>query len=265
MAKYEIELHSFKKKLNQIMIKKGLVNKRGNADPIKLYNLLNPNDQITEDMLKRERLNCMDKVRKLSNWIRGCNYPKTIVDILSLCNALDCDLDYFFTDMEAPTHDLQFISDEMGLPVPVIERLINYDEDIKHIFTNLIDCPEIENHPDLLNNLLLNILYYSMRTNETKVVLKYSLFDSDEEVNDSGTINEMLKYSSIQALSVCLDSSALAMRNKKNHIYDLKLQLKQAEINLLTQKLADRAGRTKEEIEREIDVAIQKKQSASNN
>lgn len=126
--KYEIELHIFHKKLNQIMIEKGIVDKKGKADPIKLYNLLYPNDQITEDKLKLDRQLCTDKTRKVQNWIQGKNYPKSISDILSLCNALDCDLDYFFTDMECPTHDLQFIHKETGLSETSIKWLQHLNE-----------------------------------------------------------------------------------------------------------------------------------------
>lgn len=126
--KYEIELHIFQKKLNQIMIEKGLVNKKGKADPIKLYNLLYPNSPITEDMLKLDRQNCTNMTRNILNWIQGKNYPKSIKDILSLCNALDCDLDYFFTDMECPTHDLQFIHKETGLSQYSIELLQHWNK-----------------------------------------------------------------------------------------------------------------------------------------
>ena len=121
--KYEIEIHIFSEKLNRIMLEKGLVNKKGKADPIKLYNLLYPNDEITDDMFKLDGQKYRDKTHNILNWIQGKNYPKSIKDILSLCNALECDLDYFFTDMECPTHDIQFIHDYIGISKEAINEL----------------------------------------------------------------------------------------------------------------------------------------------
>ena len=185
--KYEIELHIFSDKLNHIMLKKGLVNKKGEADPIKLYNLLYPNDEITEDMLKLDRRKYTDMTRYISNWIKGKNYPKSVNDILSLCNALECDLDYFFSDMECPTHDMQFIHEKTGLSEKAIKAL-------DYIFTykrkdvidniNLLICdiwhkPGMEHRTRTFFDLFANYMTFS--GTEQK---KYAL-DQDGEIKEA--------------------------------------------------------------------------------
>ena len=110
MLKYEINEHIFSKKISAILEKKGMVTKKGVPDAVALYNLLYPDDFITEEQKSIDPQGTIDKTRRIRNWINGKNYPKTISDILNLCNSLNCDLDYFFTDMVAPTHDIEFIS-----------------------------------------------------------------------------------------------------------------------------------------------------------
>lgn len=132
MNKYVIDLHLFSQKVCMALIDKKMVDKNGKPDPIKLHNILYPNDLITEnDIEKCGRSNFTEKTRKERNWINGVNYPKTMNDVLLLCNALDCDLDYFFTDMPCKTHDMQFIHDETGLSTEAVERLIKWNEKTK--------------------------------------------------------------------------------------------------------------------------------------
>lgn len=121
--KYLNEPQLFAKKLTTIMIDKKMIDKRGKPDKIALYNLLNPNAQITENDCEIDRQGVTDKTRAISNWLNGKNYPKSIFDVISLCNALDCDLDYFFTDMLAPTHDINFITQETNLSYNAILNL----------------------------------------------------------------------------------------------------------------------------------------------
>ena len=126
MNKYVIDLHKFSRKLRDALTSKKLVDKNGNPDPIKLHNILYPNDMIPEsDIEKFGRSYFTEKTRKERNWINGANYPKTMNDILLLCNTLECDLDYFFTDMPCKTHDIQFIHQYTGLS----ENAINYLHD----------------------------------------------------------------------------------------------------------------------------------------
>lgn len=121
--KYEIGTHLFSQKLSSILIEKGMIDKKGKPDKIALYNLLYPNDKITKKDCEDDRQGVTDRTRNISNWLKGNNYPKRISDVLELCNALDCDLDYFFTNMPAPTHDIEFISQKTGLNKKSIDTL----------------------------------------------------------------------------------------------------------------------------------------------
>lgn len=108
------------------MKKRGMTYKNNQPDPILLYNAFYPHDQlqiIDQNGNGFGRSEYTEKTRKFDNWIKGKSYPKTITDMLQLCNALNCDLDYFFTDMNCTTHDLQFIQDKTGLSENAISNL----------------------------------------------------------------------------------------------------------------------------------------------
>lgn len=126
--KYEINAHLFSKKLSSLLVKKGMKNKKGEPDKIALYNLLYPTNAITDEDCKIDRQAVTDKTRNISNWLKGNNYPKRISDVLDLCNALDCDLDYFFTNMDAPTHDIEFVSKETNLSCDAVLYIQNATE-----------------------------------------------------------------------------------------------------------------------------------------
>ena len=129
--KYESDLHLFSSKLSKLLINKGMVDKKGNPDKVALYNALYPHDKISDKLLKQDRQQVTDKTRSISNWLNGKNFPKTITDVISLCNVLDCDLDYFFSTMEAPTHDIEFISSQLNISndaVIYLESATEYEQ-----------------------------------------------------------------------------------------------------------------------------------------
>lgn len=126
--KYVSDLQIFSQKLCDLMKKRGMTYKNNQPDPILLYNAFYPHDQlqiIDQNGNGFGRSEYTEKTRKFDNWIKGKSYPKTITDMLQLCNALNCDLDYFFTDMNCTTHDLQFIQDKTGLSENAISNLIS--------------------------------------------------------------------------------------------------------------------------------------------
>ncbi len=146
--KYNNNPHLFAQKLSRIMIEKDMVDKKGNPDKVALYNLLYPNDLITTDIKKKDSQFVTDKTRAISNWLNGKNYPKKISDVLFLCNALDCDLDYFFCDMPAPTHDEEFIIKETGLSfraIAMLKKLLTYRNKYQHRFPGFGDDIEAIN------------------------------------------------------------------------------------------------------------------------
>lgn len=256
--KYEIDTHLFSHKLSSILIQKGMTNKKGEPDKIALYNRLYPTNAITDEDCKKDRQSVTDKTRNISNWLKGNNYPKRISDVLELCNALNCDLDYFFTSMPAPTHDLDFISQKTGLSAQATNRLIEYDTNIKELLNSLIDFKDLEEEPDFLNMLLVTMLNYGMSTGTTKIILKDSLFSDEKEISDKETVANMLKYSATQIFDICLSCSSIALHNKKSRIQDLNLKLRHAEEEQLLKELIAATGKTKEEILNEINQKVTK-------
>lgn len=250
--KYEDDLHFFSLKLSKLLVNKGMIDKKGNPDKIALYNALYEHDKITDELCKKDRQAVTDKTRIVDNWIKGKNYPKRISDVLALCNALDCDLDYFFTDMNAPTHNLEFISQEVGLSVQAINKLIDYDTNIKYLLDSLIYCNTFDKNQDFLNMLLIAMLNYGMSTGETKIILKDSLFGDEKELTDKKTVANMLKYSATQIFDICLSYSSIALHDKKTQIQDLNLKLAHAKTEQLLKELIDITGKTKEQILNEI-------------
>lgn len=161
--KYEVDLHSFGGKLSSLMIQKGLIDKKGNPDPIALHNLLYPNNTITEQQIKNDRQKVTDTTRKYSNWLKGKNYPKTIPELIDLCNVLNCDLDYFFSSLEAPTHDLDYISNTTGLSLESINELNLMTTNDKLILNTFIETKCI----DKMRNSIEN--FYCQSQQEIKI------------------------------------------------------------------------------------------------
>ncbi len=133
MKKYVFDLQLFSKKLCSLMIEKNLTYGDNKPDPIALYNALYPNDKIVlKEMAGFNRSDYTQKTRAQYNWIHGKSCPKNISDILNLCNTLDCDLDYLFTNMPCKTHDKQFIQDKTGLSEKSIDTLMSWYETSKN-------------------------------------------------------------------------------------------------------------------------------------
>lgn len=76
--KYELNEHIFGEKLKNIMIEKGMIDKKGKPDKVALYNLLFPNAIITENLRQQDPQKVVDLTRTISYWLKGNRYPKTI-------------------------------------------------------------------------------------------------------------------------------------------------------------------------------------------
>jgi len=175
-VKYDIDLHTFSQKLIILMEKYKLINKKGRPDTIKLYNMLYPNDKITDELIKKDRQVVTDKTRKIDNWVKGKNYPKSISEIIALCNAFECDMDYFFTNMSCETHNKQFIHDYTGLSENAINKLKYYNRQMH----NCIDALNILLVSANFENVLYRIKKY-MKAVETTDGLSKIRGDQYEE------------------------------------------------------------------------------------
>lgn len=173
------------------MEEKNLLNKKGRPDAIKLYNLLYPSDEITDEFIKKDRQAVTDKTRKIDNWIKGKNYPKNISEIMALCNAFGCDMDYFFTDMQCKTHDKQFIQDYTGLSEKSIdvletEKYLKSSHCIKIINILLNDLwthPESRNTKYSFINLFANYLRFCIDGNHKYALSKNGNIKIDPKPN----------------------------------------------------------------------------------
>ncbi len=120
---YENNLHIFSERIISRMKKENLITKKGKPDVIALYNKLYPNDKITDELIKQDRQKVTDKTRSVSDWIKGKYYPRSIKDIMDLCNILNCSMDYLFDYNECSQHDIHFVHDYTGLSEETIDKL----------------------------------------------------------------------------------------------------------------------------------------------
>lgn len=232
--KYENDLHLFSNKLKTILIEKGLTDLKKKPDIIALYNLLYPADTITEEQCKNDRQSVTDKTRAVANWVKGKNYPKTINDIISLCNCLDCDIDYFFTDMTAPTHDIEFISNTLNLSHTAITNLMTYDKECSELLDKMII-----NNDDMLK-FLLSTLYTYIFSRYSTVTIENKLFDSSKTLEKQDSVN-ILKYDATESFKLILKLLDTIYQKDidkiyKNNIEILKLQNEILRIEIETEK-----------------------------
>lgn len=157
-----------------------MIDKKGNPDKVALYNLLYPDDLITEKIRQTDSQCVVDKTRNISNWLKGNNYPKRISDVLALCNALDCDLDYFFSNMNARTHDIEFISKETGLSDITIEEITRLSVSEKHIIDAIFSRNAISIN---IIKTIQEMLFYShpLAKNHSYIQLDKSLTARDKD------------------------------------------------------------------------------------
>lgn len=214
--KYKDNPHLFAQKLSKIMIDKGMIDKKGKPDKVALYNLLYPNDLITEETRKNDSQFVVDKTRTISNWLNGKNYPKKITDVFLLCNTLDCDLDYFFTDMHAPTHNIEFISLETGLSnnaINMLKILLDY----KNRYSSLL--PGLCADTDVIN-IILEYQFIHTKEREDKNFPSWSIFHYIKQYLSSGNyereLQDRLRISD-GAKWVDIEKNDIVTKNKKSY------------------------------------------------
>lgn len=229
--KYESDEHTFGEKLKNIMIEKGMIDKKGKPDKVALYNLLFPNAIITEDLRQQDPQKVVDLTRTISYWLKGNRYPKTINSILDICNALNCDLDYFFTDLKAPTHDIQFISTQLDISYKSVMEIINYDSEIKKLLDSII-CGE----SDLLYALLLALWQYGISVDASEITIK-DIFDNEEKITQKEIIRNIFKENTVDTLESLQLVAEIVAKNLTDNIHSLKQQIVQANINDLKKQI----------------------------
>lgn len=229
--KYELNEHIFGEKLKNIMIEKGMIDKKGKPDKVALYNLLFPNAIITENLRQQDPQKVVDLTRTISYWLKGNRYPKTINSILDICNALNCDLDYFFSDLKAPTHDIQFISTQLNISYKSVMEIIKYDSEIKKLLDSII-CGE----SDLLYALLLALWQYGISVDASEITIK-DIFDNEEKITQKEIIRNIFKENTVDTLEALQLVAEIVVKNLTDNIHSLKQQIVQANINDLKKQI----------------------------
>lgn len=80
----------------------------------------------------------IDSVR---NWEQGRILPE-METLFKICDLLDCDLDYLTGRIEQKTHDLQYISDYMGLSEETINTLTALPGTQKELLCKMIETKD---------------------------------------------------------------------------------------------------------------------------
>ena len=80
----------------------------------------------------------IDTVR---NWEQGRGVPE-IGTLLYLAEFLDCDLDYLIGRIDKPTHDLQFITDELRLSEEAVKKLMQLSDRQLQSISEIIEHPK---------------------------------------------------------------------------------------------------------------------------
>ena len=64
-------------------------------------------------------------IKTIQNWEQGVALPE-MIDLLNICNMLNCDMDYLFGRINSTTHDLKYISDETGVSEDGIRHIQSF-------------------------------------------------------------------------------------------------------------------------------------------
>lgn len=81
------------------------------------------------------------KTESVRNWEQGRTFPE-IGTLLRLADFLDCDLDYLIGRIDKPTHDLQFITDELRLSEEAVKKLMKLTPRQLQSISEIIEHPK---------------------------------------------------------------------------------------------------------------------------
>jgi len=81
------------------------------------------------------------KTESVRNWEQGRTFPE-IGTLFHLADFLDCDLDYLIGRIDKPTHDLQFITDELRLSEEAVKKLMQLSDRQLQSISEIIEHPK---------------------------------------------------------------------------------------------------------------------------
>lgn len=209
---YVIDNHIFAKKLEQRLRELGFVLPNGKIDKIRFYNAMYPETPITDETRRQDgSQHIVDLLRPISKWLKAECYPKTIDILLIICNVLQCDPTYFFTDeLQAPTQSLQNASKALGVSYQALERLQRYSTDTRALLQYLIASDDF----DFLEALLCQIQRYALSDGNSCISVTDNLYDSNYQITDATAIRAVLGKASHDQLDSCLMAASLLFKDK---------------------------------------------------
>lgn len=80
-------------------------------------------------------------IESVRNWEQGRTVPETGT-LFRLAEFLDCDLDYLIGRIDKPTHDLQFITDELRLSEEAVKKLMQLSDIQLQSISEIIEHPK---------------------------------------------------------------------------------------------------------------------------
>lgn len=183
---YEFKIHTghFKERLT----KKGL-------SLFDIFEKLYP-DKAKEYISPTDKNNA---IRKIRNWQDGYAMPKTLNEMIALCELLDCDIEYLTGKQDYVRKDNLNAIQRTGLDEITIEEISKLSTSEKHIIDAIFSRTNVSFN---LIKLIKQILFYShpYAKNNTHIVLDNGLTKKDNDyaelenkLNDS-TVLEILSY-----------------------------------------------------------------------
>lgn len=97
-----------------------------------------------------EALGC--SVETVRNWEQGRTPPETGTLFL-IAELLDCDLDYLTGRIERPTHDLEFITDQLGLSEEAVKKIMRMSKSQVKSISEIIEHPKFGRMTEQVKNL----------------------------------------------------------------------------------------------------------------
>ena len=198
--KNALEIHNFSQKLNARMVELGFYEmdkSTKKAALITLNNRLYPSAALTYKDIPP---------RKFYDWLSGKKIPDNDT-LVSLCNVLEVDFEYFFGENTPPTRAIGDISETLRLSPKAIENLMKYDSGLLKMLDALICTPVNDsNYPGYTGTLeafLKTLWDFGNRAGTSKVELITPGL-KPETITDNHIITELLKRPPIEFLNKCL-------------------------------------------------------------
>lgn len=181
---------TFAKNLRNLLDKRGM----DRCDLLEYFPKEKKNGEVyhyTKEDIKRlkSKGNSIEKnneLGKIKRWTNGSSMPDYI-ELMKLCEVLECDADYLLKDHTPISKDISSISEYMGLAPDTIEKIRNYLTYQKEILDNMVNAKwdvktvhgSVISKSDGLSRLLIEIYDYIYAVN-TKLELHLDYTVNDE-------------------------------------------------------------------------------------